>query len=338
MKKIIALLLVLTMTVGLMTACGSKAGQKADPLKTGLAVITLLGSSKNATEGGEGLAQIDSFIAAVLVDAAGKIVDCKIDTVQTKVKFSAEGKLLTDVSTVFKTKQELGTEYGMKKASDIGKEWNEQADFFAKYVIGKTVDEIKGIAVNESGVAADADIAAGITVHINDFINGVAKAVANAKDLGASKGDKLGLGVYSDIANSKDATADAAGLAQAYTYYTATTFDKDGKITSSVIDASQGNVNFDATGTITTDLTVAPQTKQELKEAYNMKKASGIGKEWYEQANSFADYVKGKTVADVKGIALTEGRPSNADLAASVTVHVNGFQTIIEKAYSNSAK
>jgi hypothetical protein len=147
----------------------------------------------------------------------------------------------------------------MKKASGIGKEWNEQADFFAKYVIGKTVDEIKVIAVNESGVAADADIAAGITVHINDFINGVAKAVANAKDLGASKGDKLGLGVYSDIANSKDATADAAGLAQAYTYYTATTFDKDGKITSSVIDASQGNVNFDATGTITTDLTVAPR-------------------------------------------------------------------------------
>lgn len=339
MKKVIALLLVTIMTVGLMTACGSKATeQKADPLKTGLAVITSLEKSKSATADAEGLAEVSSFIAAVLVDADGKIVDCKIDTAQNKINFSAEGKLTTDIATVFKTKQEKGTEYGMKGSSAIGKEWNEQADFFANYVIGKTVDEVKGLAVNDEGVAADADVAAGITVHIGDFINGVAKAVANAADFGAVSGDKLGLGVYTDMAKSVDATAEAAGLAQAYSYYTASTFDKDGKITSCVIDASQGNVNFDTTGTITTDLTVAPQTKQELKEAYDMKKASGIGKEWYEQANSFADYVKGKTVADVKGIALTEGKPADADLAASVTVHVNGFQTIIEKAYSNATK
>jgi len=372
MKKVIALLLALSLTTGLMTACGSKAsdqkttdqgttqqdttqqnneqkndaGQNAseqqtasEAVKTGLAVTTSLKSSKNATADADGLAQVDSFVVAVLVDADGKIVDCEIDSIQTKINFTAEGKLTTDVATIVKTKQEKGTEYGMKGSSGIGKEWNEQADFFANYVIGKTVDEVKGIAVNESGTAADADLAAGITVHIADFINGVEKAVANAQDLGASKGDKLGLGTYTDIANSKDATADAAGVAQAYSYYTVSTFDADGKITSCIIDASQGTVNFDTTGTITTDLSVAPQTKQELKEGYGMKSKSGIGKEWYEQANSFADYVKGKTVADVKGIALSEdGRPAEADLAASVTVHVNSFQTVIEKAYANATK
>ena len=31
----------------------------------------------------------------------------------------------------------------MKRASSIGKEWNEQANAFADYVIGKTLDEIK---------------------------------------------------------------------------------------------------------------------------------------------------------------------------------------------------
>jgi hypothetical protein len=192
--------------------------------------------------------------------------------------------------------------------------------------------------VNEEGVASDADLAASITVRVGNFITGVANAVANAQDLGAKEGDALGLGVSTTISKSTDAAADAEGLAQAYSYYTASTFDKDGKITSSFIDASQGSVNFDTTGTITTDLTVAPQTKQEVKDGYGMKAASSIGKEWYEQANAFADYAKGKTVEEVNGIALTEGVPSDADLAASVTVHVTSFQEVLAKAYTNSAK
>lgn len=340
MKKTLALLLTLVMTIGLMTACGDKAEKKdeTEKVKTGLAVATSLGKSKSATEEADGVAEVNSFITAVLVDANGKIVDCKFDTAQTKISFSNEGKVTTDLASVVKSKQEKGPEYGMKGSSAIGKEWNEQADFFANYVIGKTVDEVKGLSVNGDGYAADADVAAGITVHIGDFINGVAKAVANAQDLGANKGDKLGLGVYTEIADSKDATEEAAGLAQAYSYYSVSTFDKDGKVTSSILDASQGKVNFDTTGAITSDLTVDPQTKQELKDAYGMKGKSGIGKEWYEQANSFADFAKGKTVAEIKGISLSEGRPADADLAASVTVHVNGLQEVIARAYTSATK
>lgn len=343
MKKILAILLTLTMVTGLLAACGKKnnsTGQNggSGALKTGLAVITTLGSSKSASADGDGTAQIDSFITAVLVDANGKIVDCRIDAAQTKINFNSKGEITTPLDTEVKTKQELGADYGMKSKSGIGKEWNEQADFFAKYVIGKTADEVKGIAVDEQGYAADTDLTAGITVHIGDFINGVAKAVANAQNLGANAGDKLGLGVYTELSNSKNATADADGQAQAYTYYSAATFDKDGRVTSIILDASQGTVNFDASGNITSDLSAAVQTKQELKEAYGMKSKSGIGKEWYEQANAFADYAKGKTAAEVKGIALSEGKPADADLAASVTISVGGLQTVIEKAYANAAK
>jgi hypothetical protein len=64
-----------------------------------------------------------------------------------------------------------------------------------------------------------------------------------------------------------------------------------------------------------------------------MKKASGIGKEWYEQADAFAKYCVGKTAADVKGIALTDdGHAADADLAASVTVHIGPFMTNVDKA------
>lgn len=336
MKKILGISLSLALVISLLAGCGTTAKKPAgdEAAKTGLAVSIALGSSKNAGEE-DGLAQIDATVVAVLVGKDGKILDCKIDAVQTKVNFSKEGKLLTDVASTFKTKQELGAEYGMIKGSGIGKEWNEQANAFAAYCVGKTADEVKGIALTE-GKPADADLAASVTMHVTDYIATVAKAVANAQDLGAAKGDKLGLSISTDIGNSKDASADGEGLAQAYSYYTATTFGSDNKITSCILDASQGNVNFGADGVITTDLTAAPQTKQEIKEGYNMKSSSKIGKEWYEQANAFAAYCVGKTVDQVKGIALTEGKPSDADLAASVTVHVNAFMAGIENAYNNA--
>ncbi|MBC3939677.1 hypothetical protein D4A47_12115, partial [Anaerotruncus massiliensis (ex Liu et al. 2021)] len=90
-------------------------------LSTGLAVINSVGSSKDAGEE-DGLAQADSNVVAVLVDADGRIVDCKIDGVQAKIPFSKEGKLLVGTDTMFRTKQELKEDYGMKKASGIGKE------------------------------------------------------------------------------------------------------------------------------------------------------------------------------------------------------------------------
>ncbi len=329
MKKILAMTLCIAMTVSLLVGCSSGG----EAVKTGLAVVSSLGKSANATADAEGLAQTDSLIAAVLVDKNGKILDCKIDAAQTKIKFSAEGKLTTDVASTFKTKNELGTEYGMASASGIGKEWYEQAAAFAKYCVGKTVDEVKGIAVNGEGIPGDADLAASVTIHIGDYIEAVAQAAGAATDKGAKKGDKLGLAITTDISKSSDATADAEGLAQSYSNIAVVTLNKDSKITSCIIDAIQGNVNFSATGEISTDLTAAPQTKQVLKDSYGMKKASAIGKEWYEQADAFAAYCVGKTTEAVKGIALTDdGKAADADLAASVTVHVGPFIANVEKA------
>ena len=63
----------------------------------------------------------------------------------------------------------------MKKASGIGKEWSEQANAFAEYVIGKTVDEVKGIAVNEEGRATGAELTGSVTISIADAIETIEK-------------------------------------------------------------------------------------------------------------------------------------------------------------------
>ena len=65
-----------------------------------------------------------------------------------------------------------------------------------------------------------------------------------------------------------------------------------------------------------------------------MKKASSIGKEWFEQAAALlTDWMKGKTVEEIKAVNTEE----DADLKASVTVGVDSYLKTLEEA-SNKAK
>ena len=364
MKRILSMLLVLVMILAISVGCAQKPSENPDDktpvdqpkddeskedeskeetpaasggVKTGIAVISSIEKSTDAAADAEGSGQVDSVVAAVMVDKDGKIVKAKIDTAQTIINFNSEGKVTTDLSAAVKSKQDLGAEYGMIKASKIGKEWNEQANAFADYVTGKTVEEIKGFSLDADTHLTDEDITASVTIKVGGYIEAIEKAVANAKELGADAADTLGLGVETTIDKSKDATAEAPGVAQAYTHYVATTFAADGKITSCVIEASQSNVEFDAAGKVTSDLAAPLKTKVELGDDYGMKKNSKIGKEWYEQADAFSKYVVGKTVEEVKGIALDEsGHATDADLTASVTASIGEFQLMIEKAESNA--
>ncbi len=358
MKKIISLVMSSVLAVSLLAGCGSTSETSnstnsatstsassstaavsseatGDAVKTGLAVISSIAKSKDAGKE-DGLGQVDSTVVAVTVDKDGKIVKCAIDAAQTKINFSAAGKLTTDLKTEFKSKQELKTEYGLGKASKIGKDWNEQADAFAKYVVGKTVAEVKGIAVNAEGVPSDKELSATVTIHIGDFTAAIEKAVNNAKDLGAKAGDKLGLGVTTNISKSTDA-GEKDGVAQAYSNYTATTFGADGKVTSCIIDASQSDVKFSKAGKITSDLKAPLKSKIELGADYGLAKASKIKKEWFEQTEALAKYVVGKTVDEIKGIAVNaEGVPSQAELTSSVTIHIGDYQAVIAKAAANA--
>ena len=364
MKKLVSLLLILAIAAGLLAACAGVPVSVADPLpedtaetapetadtpeaedaaepeapmaegdlKTGLSVKTSLSSSKSAADGEDGLVQADINLVAVTVDEAGVIQSCVIDAVQAKVPFDAAGQLTGDVTAPIVSKDELGADYGMIIASSIGKEWNEQAAAFAQYCVGKTLDEVQGIAVTEDGHAGDADLAASVTVSIGSFLSGVEDAVANAQSLGAQAGDTLKLVTETSAAESVSA-GDEDGKGAVTANIAAVTMDGSGVITSCIIDAVQPSLTFDAAGQLTGDAAAPVQSKNQLGEAYGMKQASGIGKEWNEQAAAFAAYCVGKTVDEVQGIAVTEdGHAGDADLAASVTISIGIFQSLIAKA------
>ena len=326
MKKVLALVMVLALALSF-TACGGSAKK----VKTGIAIVSSY-TTANATADAAGNAQVDSTVAAVTVDEDGKIVSCKIDVAQNKVPVNADGSF--DTSLTFKSKHELGTDYGMTPASPIGKEWNEQADAFAAYVVGKTAAEVEAIGVTGEHNAPDvADLAASCTMNVVDIKAAIVEACNNAQDLGASAEDTLGLGLSTEMSSSKLPTADEAGLVQTDTTYAAVTYDKDGKITSTVLNCTQAKMDVTAEGVVTArGDSIVP--KQEQGDDYGMRAASAIGKEWNEQADAFAAYLTGKTAAEVSAIGVTgdHNAPDVADLSASCTMNVLGFIDAVGRA------
>ena len=183
----------------------------------------------------------------------------------------------------FQTKKELGEKYGMKAASGIGKEWDEQIQFLEEYVIGKTAEEVAGIAVDDSTKSTDVDLVAGVTIKIGDYKKAIVEAAQNAEAVGTQEG------------------------------------------------------KFDTAGKITSDVKSGVKTKRQLGDDYGMKAASGIGKEWFEQAANMEDYLAGKNAGEVTGIAVDgDGKPTDPDLLAGVTISVDGYQTAAVKAMENA--
>lgn len=347
MKKTIALLLTLALAAGILGGCAGTVVVVAPPtedttptasrpvqtdgtpVKTGLSLVaTVSGESAGETDG---KATTEISLIAVTVDDNGVITSCVIDSLQADVGFNDQG-VLTQEGKTFQTKNELGEAYGMKQFSPIGKEWNEQVAAVAEYAVGRTADELRSGAVDPAGKATDADLAASATIYLGGFIAGIAEAADNASHLGAQVGDTLVIAAISTMGSSVSATVDAKGVAQTTTGVAVVTLNGD-TITSCILDGVQTDVKFDASGTITSDLTAPVLSKNQLGEAYGMKQFSSIGKEWNEQAAAFSAYVTGKTAAEVAGIAVNEGGgASDVDLAATVSISIGDFQALIAKA------
>ena len=309
-------------------ATGDVAASEAAAVKTGFAVSASL-SAESAGEK-DGSTTTDISLVAVTVSEDGVIESCAIDAIQGKVAFTAEGKISSEAGEVL-SKKELGDDYGMRVASPIGKEWDEQVEAIEAYAVGKTVEELKTKAIDENGVVKDADLASGATIYMGSFIWAIEAAVNNAEYLGANSGDKLVV-VSNSKSSGSDATAEADGTTQVDSNVAVFTMNGD-KITSCIIDAIQAKASFDTKGVAAEIADPAVATKAQLGENYGLKAYSGIGKEWNEQTTAFCEYITGKTVEEVKGIALTETTaPADADLAASVSIAVGDFMGLVEKA------
>ena len=170
MKRIISVALIVMMLLSLAVF----GGCSAKPLKMGLGVHAYVekATSADADVNGEGQAVV--AVAAVLLDAEGKIVQCALDTADNTVAFTSEGKFVE--ATEFKTKYEMGDNYGMVAYGKAAKEWYAQADAFDAALVGKDATAVaKLVADNGYG---DASLQkAGCTIAISDMVKAAQKAV-----------------------------------------------------------------------------------------------------------------------------------------------------------------
>ncbi len=318
--------------------------------KVGLGHITSIAKSKDLDGETLPLGQVDTIIAAVAFDKDGKVVKVTIDNAQTKVNFDKELQVTTDKAGELKTKVELGADYGMIKNSKIGKEWFEQIAELEKWMIGKTVAEIKAMKVKKvddahPSVPDVAELTSLVTVSIEGYVASVEEAYNNAKEV-APGAVTLGLGHNISIGKSKGyALADGKEtlpLAQVDTVMVASAFDKDGKVVAALIDNAQTKVNFDKDGKVTTDKAGEFKTKVELGPEYGMIKNSKIQKEWFEQAGALADWMAGKTIDEIKAMKVKkvdDAHPSVPDvpeLATTVSVTVQDYIAGIVEAFANA--
>ncbi len=306
MKKILSIVLALVMTAVLFAGCAS-----AEPVKLGLGVYSYYEAGTNADGETNGNGEVVITAAAVLVDADGKIVNCVIDTAANSASWTAAGEAV--VSGEFKTKYELGTDYGMSAyGSDVngdGKvlEWNEQIDAFCSVVKGKTIDEVKAMVVN--GYQGNEEImTAGCTIAITDFVGALEKAVANAAESAATANDALNVAIVSayEAANASD---EADGAVDFDVTIVAAAV-ADGKVSAMATDAAQASLSFSIAGAATYDAAAAIQTKLEKGDNYNMAAygadLNGDGKvlEWYDQAAAFNAECVGKTASEISALVV----------------------------------
>lgn len=327
MKKIISVLLLACMLFSL-AACGAA---EAD-YKLGMGIVLSTDSSK------AGQAQVDATVAAVVLDKDGKIVSCRLDCAQDKMDVT-DGAV--DTAATFKTKMELGSDYGMVAYGAAVAEWDAQAKAFEAYVVGKTAAEVEAIetTVTEEGhtVVVDEALSASCTMSVADFITAIVKACNDTMAASfKSKGEfTLGLAAISDASESTAATDAENGVVKMYTEFGAAVIGADGKILAAATDATQPKISIDKAGEIVE--AKFGGTKMELGDNYGMVAYGSAIAEWNAQAKAFTDYVVGKTSAEVRGLETTVNAEGNAvtvdaTLLASCTMSISGMMAVIAQA------
>ncbi len=330
MKRFICIFLSVLMMLAALTlvACNKddgsldsdSASNEAAALKFGLGVYTKVSGATSATADGEGQGSAAITFAAITVDGDGKVVACQLDTADNTVKYTADGKAVSN-SEGFKTKYELGANYGMVAYDGAAKEWFEQTDAFETVVVGKTLNEIKALVAEGNKGTSDV-VNAGCTIMINEFVGAIEKAFANLADSAATADSTIKLGINTDQ-SVKDAAGDVDGYNQVETTAFAAAVDANGKVLVATSDTVQIQFTFDATGASKFDTTKAVASKREQGTSYGMS-AYGF-KEWFEQADAFNALCVGKTAAEITALCASDNYGTEEVKNAGCTILVNAF-------------
>ena len=311
MKRILALFCCVPFL--LLAGCGDKDKDPATSDDSSAAARRRIGvgAVSTVTMHSTDRTRVKVTVAAVLLDTKDRILECEVDELDYMVTLS--GGVPQPVADLT-TKRDKGDAY-QPTTEDVGENgdtatpWHEQVEEFCDFVEGKTGAEVSALAATDG----KSEQIKGCDLILTDFILAVRRAAdaATAQDIGS--GDDLQLAVTA--ARSASATDEKP---QYDVEMAAVTLDNGDRISGCMTDTLEAKLTV--TDGVFTTVSSGIQSKREMGDAYGMKNASGIKREWYEQADAFATYARGKTAAQLAGVQLEDN--GKTDAVAGCTIDI----------------
>lgn len=318
--------------------------------KQGLGTSIDFATDKNGV-----ITQANVYVASVIFDSTNTIVSAYIDELQIPLTYTAASgdtaaKLEFTASKpqiksshkpegqAVASKKELLEDYGMAGSATKG-EWYVQAAAIENVAIGLTVDQFKA-QVGTNGKPADgSDLSADASITVNTTAKTIESALAHAKEYEAKEAGVAGAGiVLTGIGN------DHSGNWQLDVEMAATAVS-DSKVVSTQVSVYQIPVTTE--GKLGTNNAVKYATevgavgtiasKLELGEKYGMAGSANKG-EWNVQALAYETWAVGKDAAALNAAVGKDNKPSDSDLAADVSITVNGFTSSVVESLTHVRK
>lgn len=155
-----------------------------------------------------------------------------------------------------------------------------------------------------------------------------ASSASSAASASQTAAWKTGLGVLTEA-------TDSARTGKITTIAAAVLLDGEGKLIDVTFDELEASISADGNGVVS--MPTDYRTKRQKGDDYPLAAVSSLKKGWTEQADAFADYLKGMTAEQITHLETDEdGKSKDADLLSSCTIAVDEYRRAIEKACTNA--
>lgn len=148
---------------------------------------------------------------------------------------------------------------------------------------------------------------------------------------------RLGLGAVTSTEGSLAAEGNNPGAAKTRTVICAVAVDSEGIVRKVKFDTIDFNLPFDSKGAFTEDIANPVKSLREMGYDYGLSETSSIKKEWFQQMDSFENWILGKRITDVLNMDLDENHiPMSSELKGSIDIGVSDQLSALNKAYTNA--
>ena len=227
----------------------------------------------------------NEYICAVMLNPYNRIESVKFDHIISNISFDRMGRVPTGGAKAYVFSSDK-SKAGFNGLINDGNYVN--INELEKEIMSlRHFEDVKNKFINKKGYAP--------------LIHALENAIDNARYIGASQGDTLGLSVSKILRKRdiKDSTDEENGVVYFSSNYCLLTVDKTNVISSCMFDNVVNKVTLTSNGKI---LGSREKEIYTLNELANTSKYTRIGKSRYEmklQLNAFGDFIRGNTIDNI---------------------------------------